>query len=70
MKLRRFAEHYRTAAVVILNTLILTALVLVVLHFAFPLESSVWRRLSRGPSTREALCLLCPAITGCATRMR
>ena len=49
----KLARHYQALAVLLLNTAVLTALVLAVLHCAFPLEDSIWnqnldgRRLSQ-----------------------
>ncbi len=44
MPKRSFAEKYQTAAVVIVNTAVLTAVVLLALHLAFPLERSIWEQ--------------------------
>lgn len=44
MRRRRLLELYQTIAVVFLNTLILSAVVLAALHFVFPLERSIWNQ--------------------------
>ena len=49
----KLVRHYQSFAVLLLNTAVLTALVVAILHFVFPLESSIWnqnldgRRLSQ-----------------------
>ncbi len=41
---QRFIKHYQTAAVLLLNTLLLVAVVLAIFHFVFPLEDSIWNQ--------------------------
>ncbi len=44
----KLVQRYQTAAVLLLNTLVLTVIVLLALHFIFPLERSIWKQNLEG----------------------
>ncbi len=55
MDWKRFTQRYETVAVLLLNTLILLAVVLTGLHFAFPVEDSIWNQNLDGRRISEDL---------------